>query len=217
MHKQIYVNLPVKDLARTKAFFEAVGYRFNPQFTNDKAAGMELGDNLYAMLLSEDFARTFTPKAFPDGKTATTGKISIELPEIAENGNTVPLSVTVDAPMAADNYVSDILVVAEGNPNPGVVTFHLSPMAGKARPRGTSVCSGGASAATLGGSGQAATAAGSGRGRVDGGCASHQPSSKQATTIAKKAPRVRIAMTSASSSCARTRTSAIRSTSPVTE
>ena len=59
MHKQIYVNLPVKDLARSKAFFEAVGYRFNPQFTNDKGAGMELGENLYAMLLSEEFARTF--------------------------------------------------------------------------------------------------------------------------------------------------------------
>src|SRR4249920_678349 len=48
------------------------------------------------------------------------------------NGNTVPLSVAVDAPMASDNYVSDILVVADGNPNPGVATFHFSPMSGKA-------------------------------------------------------------------------------------
>jgi len=69
---------------------------------------------------------------FTGGKTATQGKISIGLPEIAENGNTVPLSVAVDAPMTADNYVSEVLVVAEGNPNPGVVTFHLSPMSGKA-------------------------------------------------------------------------------------
>ncbi|HZP71659.1 MAG TPA: thiosulfate oxidation carrier protein SoxY [Pseudolabrys sp.] len=69
---------------------------------------------------------------FTGGKTAEKGKISIELPEIAENGNTVPLSVSVDAPMAADNYVSEILVVADGNPNPGVVTFHLSPLSGKA-------------------------------------------------------------------------------------
>jgi len=44
----------------------------------------------------------------------------------------VPLSVAVDAPMANDNYVSDILVVADGNPNPGVATFHFSPMSGKA-------------------------------------------------------------------------------------
>ena len=63
---------------------------------------------------------------FTGGKTAEKGKISIELPEIAENGNTVPLSVAVDAPMTADNYVSEVLVVAEGNPNPGVATFHFS-------------------------------------------------------------------------------------------
>jgi sulfur-oxidizing protein SoxY len=70
---------------------------------------------------------------FTGGKTAVSGKISIELPEIAENGNTVPLQVTVDAPMAADNYVSEVMVVAEGNPNPGVATFHFSPLSGKAQ------------------------------------------------------------------------------------
>ncbi|HYC15662.1 MAG TPA: thiosulfate oxidation carrier protein SoxY [Pseudolabrys sp.] len=69
---------------------------------------------------------------FTGGKTATTGKVSIELPEIAENGNTVPLSVSVDAPMTADDYVSEILVVADGNPNPGVATFQFSPLSGKA-------------------------------------------------------------------------------------
>ncbi|HEY1311923.1 MAG TPA: thiosulfate oxidation carrier protein SoxY [Pseudolabrys sp.] len=69
---------------------------------------------------------------FTGGKTAAQGKISIELPEIAENGNTVPLQVTVDLPMTADDYVSDVMVVSEGNPNPGVVTFHFSPMSGKA-------------------------------------------------------------------------------------
>lgn len=69
---------------------------------------------------------------FTGGKTADKAKVSIELPEIAENGNTVPLAVSVDAPMTAENYVSEILVVAEGNPNPGVVTFHFSPMSGKA-------------------------------------------------------------------------------------
>ncbi|MGH6666011.1 MAG: thiosulfate oxidation carrier protein SoxY, partial [Pseudolabrys sp.] len=69
---------------------------------------------------------------FTGGTTAEKGKISIELPEIAENGNTVPLQVTVDAPMTADNYVSDVMVVSEGNPNPGVATFHFSPMSGKA-------------------------------------------------------------------------------------
>jgi sulfur-oxidizing protein SoxY len=69
---------------------------------------------------------------FIGGKTAEKGKITIELPEIAENGNTVPLAVTVDAPMESNNYVSDILVLSEGNPRPGVAHFHLTPMSGKA-------------------------------------------------------------------------------------
>ena len=77
MHKQIYVNLPVKDLAASKAFFEAVGYQFNPQFTNDKGAGMMLGENLYAMLLAPDFARTFTDKTLVDARTATTGWVCL--------------------------------------------------------------------------------------------------------------------------------------------
>jgi sulfur-oxidizing protein SoxY len=69
---------------------------------------------------------------FTGGKTAEAGKVSIEMPEIAENGNTVPLSVSVDAPMTAADHVTDVLVVAEGNPNPGVITFHFTPQSGKA-------------------------------------------------------------------------------------
>ena len=69
---------------------------------------------------------------FTGGKTAEQGKISIELPEIAENGNTVPLSISVDGSMTSDNYVSEALVVADGNPNPGVATFQFSPLSGKA-------------------------------------------------------------------------------------
>lgn len=69
---------------------------------------------------------------FTGGKTAEKGKISVELPEIAENGNTVPLSVTVDSAMTADDHVSEIMVVGDGNPRPGVATFHLTPLSGKA-------------------------------------------------------------------------------------
>src|SRR2546429_487347 len=50
---------------------------------------------------------------FTGGKTAEKGKISIDLPEIAENGNTVPLTITVESPMTADDHVSNIIVVAE--------------------------------------------------------------------------------------------------------
>ena len=69
---------------------------------------------------------------FAGGKAPVAGKISIELPEIAENGNTVPLAISVDAPMTEDDYVTDVLVLADGNPNPGVATFHFTPLSGKA-------------------------------------------------------------------------------------
>jgi sulfur-oxidizing protein SoxY len=69
---------------------------------------------------------------FTGGKAAENGKIAIDLPEIAENGNTVPLSITVDSPMEAGDYVSEILVVGDANPNPGIVRFHLTPMSGRA-------------------------------------------------------------------------------------
>jgi sulfur-oxidizing protein SoxY len=66
------------------------------------------------------------------GASAKDGKISMKLPEIAENGRTVPLTVTVDSPMSADNYVKAIHVVAEGNPSPDMCSFNLTPECGKA-------------------------------------------------------------------------------------
>lgn len=71
MHQQIFVNLPVKDLERSKAFFGRLGYAFNPQFTNEQAACMVLGENLYAMLLVESFFQTFTHKPVHDARKAT--------------------------------------------------------------------------------------------------------------------------------------------------
>jgi sulfur-oxidizing protein SoxY len=69
---------------------------------------------------------------FTGGKAAQAGRIAIDLPEIAENGNTVPLTIALDSPMTAEDHVSDILVVAEANPRPTVVTFHLTPLSGRA-------------------------------------------------------------------------------------
>jgi predicted lactoylglutathione lyase len=64
MHKQIFINLAVKDLDKSKAFFGALGFGFNPQYTNEKAACMVINEgSIYAMLLVEDFFRTFTDKA----------------------------------------------------------------------------------------------------------------------------------------------------------
>jgi predicted lactoylglutathione lyase len=71
MAQQIFVNLPVKDLARSKAFFTELGYSFNPQFTNDQGACMVISDTIYAMLLTEPFFQTFTKKPVADATRAT--------------------------------------------------------------------------------------------------------------------------------------------------
>lgn len=69
---------------------------------------------------------------FTGGKTATEGKVKLDLPEIAENGNTVPITVSVDSPMTEQSFVKRVLVVADGNPRAGVATFHFSPASGVA-------------------------------------------------------------------------------------
>lgn len=60
------------------------------------------------------------------------GKISFELPQIAENGNTVPIKFSVESPMTSDDYVKAVHLYAEGNPLPDVATIHFLPINGKA-------------------------------------------------------------------------------------
>src|SRR5512134_1379004 len=67
-----------------------------------------------------------------NGRKAEIGKVTVRLPEIAENGNTVPLTVSVDNPMTPQNYVKSIHVVADDNPNPEVMSVHFTPACGKA-------------------------------------------------------------------------------------
>jgi len=72
MNKQIFVNLPVKDLDKSKAFFAALGYSFNPQFTDENAASMIIHDgSIYAMLLTESFFKGFTSKPIVNAKEAS--------------------------------------------------------------------------------------------------------------------------------------------------
>ena len=66
MTKTIFINLPVTDLARSMAFYEAVGFTNNPMFTNEQAAAMAWSDEIVVMLLTHDFWKTFTSKAIPD-------------------------------------------------------------------------------------------------------------------------------------------------------
>ncbi|KYG69700.1 extradiol dioxygenase [Bdellovibrio bacteriovorus] len=71
MARQIYVNLPVKDLKKSMNFFSQLGFEFNMEFTNDQGACLIIGENIYAMLLAEDFFKTFTNKPLVDAKKST--------------------------------------------------------------------------------------------------------------------------------------------------
>ncbi|MDQ8733223.1 VOC family protein [Paenibacillus sp. LHD-38] len=67
----IFVNLPVKDLNKSVAFFTKLGFEFNPQFTDENATCMIIGENIFAMLLVEDYFKTFIDKEIADAsKTA---------------------------------------------------------------------------------------------------------------------------------------------------
>lgn len=68
--------------------------------------------------------------AFTEGREPTMGRVMLDVPEIAENGNTVPMTVTVDSPMTEEDHVVEVLVVADGNPRPGVAKFAFTPMSG---------------------------------------------------------------------------------------
>lgn len=70
-NQQIFVNLPVKDLERSKAFFGRLGYGFNPQFTDQNAACMVVSEEIYVMLLVERFFQTFTKKPVADARQST--------------------------------------------------------------------------------------------------------------------------------------------------
>ena len=71
MSTQIFVNLPVRDLDKAKAFFNALGYAVNPQFTDANAACLVISDTIYVMLLVEPFFQGFTRKPLCDARTHT--------------------------------------------------------------------------------------------------------------------------------------------------
>ena len=71
MSRQIFVNLPIKNMERSQAFFKALGFSFNPQFTNEQGACMVIAEDIFAMLLVEPFFQTFTKKPIADAMKTT--------------------------------------------------------------------------------------------------------------------------------------------------
>lgn len=79
MTRQLFVNLPVKDLAKTVEFFTALGFSFNPDFTDENASCMIVNDDAYVMLLVENYFKTFTSKAVADARSSSEAIMSFSL------------------------------------------------------------------------------------------------------------------------------------------
>ncbi len=69
---------------------------------------------------------------FAEGREIRRGRVKLDLVPLVENGNTVPLTVTVESPMTAEDHVAEIAIFNERNPQPDVARFHLGPRAGRA-------------------------------------------------------------------------------------
>ncbi|QKR98806.1 lactoylglutathione lyase [Sphingomonas sp. CL5.1] len=77
MAKMIFVNLPVADVAKSTAFYEAIGMTKNPMFSNERASAMEWSDTIAFMLLDHSFYSTFTDKKIIDAKTSSGALIAL--------------------------------------------------------------------------------------------------------------------------------------------
>ena len=107
MSQMIFVNLPVADLPKSKAFYEAVGFTNNPPFSNENAAAMVWSDTIVVMLLKHEFWKTFTSKTIPNAR------------ESAQ----VLLCISMDNREAVDGIVADA-ARAGGEPDPTPTQDH---------------------------------------------------------------------------------------------
>jgi predicted lactoylglutathione lyase len=71
MDTQIFINLPVQDLDKSKAFYEQLGFTINPEFTDETASCVVISDTIYVMLLTHEKAKQFTTKEIADAHTTT--------------------------------------------------------------------------------------------------------------------------------------------------
>ncbi len=79
MTTQMFLNVPVKDLERSKAFFARLGYKFDAQFSNEQGACMIVDQNIFVMLLVEAFFQTFIKKTICDARTSTEAIICLSM------------------------------------------------------------------------------------------------------------------------------------------
>jgi len=100
--RKLFLNIPVKDLERSKTFFEGLGFEFNPQFTDDTAACMVLSEDGYVMFLTEPKFREFSRKQICDTRSHNEGLFAIAVDSRAEVDQLVKKAVTTGGKHASD-------------------------------------------------------------------------------------------------------------------
>jgi predicted lactoylglutathione lyase len=100
--RMIFVNLPVRDLSRTKEFFTKLGFEYDPRFTDDKAACMILSDQGYVMLLARPFFETFTKRQICDTSTHTEALLALSCASRAEVDELVRTAIEAGGQPAMD-------------------------------------------------------------------------------------------------------------------
>ncbi len=100
--RKMFVNLPVRDLKTSMEFFSKLGFEFNLQFTDDKAACMVVSGEAFVMLLAERFFRTFTKRAICDAATHTEALLAVSCESRGEVDELVRTALTVGGGPALD-------------------------------------------------------------------------------------------------------------------
>jgi predicted lactoylglutathione lyase len=103
MSRKIFVNLSVRDLTKSMEFFTALGFTFNTQFTDDKAACMVISEEAYVMLLTEPFFRGFTKKEPCDTTRATEAMLALSCDSKAEVDQLVRKAIDAGGSHAMDS------------------------------------------------------------------------------------------------------------------
>lgn len=102
MNSKIFLNLPVADLPKSRAFFQSLGYSFNEQFCDDTAACLVISETIYAMLLTHAKFKEFTPKAICDTAKATEVLIALSCENRAEVDSLVAKAVAAGGTLYAE-------------------------------------------------------------------------------------------------------------------
>jgi uncharacterized protein len=106
MSTKMFVNLPVHDLAGSMAFYRALGFTFNTQFTDDTGAAMMISEHNYAMLLTHEKFTSFSSKPIPDARK-TTGvmvALALETKQAVDDMVTAAVKAGGKEPMAKQDY-----------------------------------------------------------------------------------------------------------------